>query len=393
MILVGHGVRLASASSEFVKLVEKLKIPVVCTWNALDLLPHDHPLYVGSPGVVALRAPNFAIQNCDLLVSIGCRLDNVITAYNPDKFAKNALKVVVDIDINELNNHKLDITEKIHANASDFIRVLNSRVLNSYLDRTAWIEQCISWKNRYPVNDGNPFGEEGSISHYHFVDILSDVLPENILISTGSSGLAIEAFYSAFRSKRNQRIYLTSGLGSMGYGLAASIGACLGNNSRPAVAIESDGSLMLNLQELATLKALNLPLKVIIMDNKGYASIRNTQRNYFDSRFIATGPDSGLYIPDLAEVAQSIGLKTTCIDSPKELKATLKEFLSSSGPAVCVVSLKTDESLQPKVSAIPQSDGAILSMPLEDMSPLLPLDKLESEMSFKLSSESYMARS
>lgn len=392
LILAGHGVRLANASSEFVELVEKWKIPVVCTWNALDLLPHEHPLYVGSPGVVALRAPNFAIQNCDLLISIGCRLDNVITAYNPENFAKNALKVAVDIDINELNNHKIDLTEKIQANAANFIRALNSSNLNTFHDRLAWREQCMSWKKRYSVNDGQPFGEVAPISHYQFVDTLSEVLPENILISTGSSGLAIEAFYSAFRSKLNQRIFLTSGLGSMGYGLAASIGACLGNNSRLTVAIESDGSLMLNLQELATLKALNLPLKLIIMDNNGYASIRNTQRNYFDSRFIATGPNSGLYIPDLAEVSQSIGLRTVCIDSPKQLASSLKEFLISPGPAVCIVSLKTDELLQPKVSALPQLDGSMLSMPLEDMTPLLPLDKLEAEMSFKLSHESYTAR-
>lgn len=392
LILAGHGVRLANASKEFVELIEKYQLPVVCTWNAMDLLAHEHPQYVGSPGVVALRAPNFAIQNCDLLLSIGSRLDNVITAYNPQNFAKNASKIVVDIDINELNNHEIDIDEKVHSNALEFICTLIGKELHNYPDRTSWIDQCISWKNRYPVNDGKPFSEESSISHYQFVDTLSDVLPENILITTGSSGLAIEAFYSAFRSKRNQRIFLTSGLGSMGYGLAASIGACLGDDSRPVVAIESDGSLMLNLQELATLKALDLPLKLIVMDNNGYASIRNTQRNYFRSRFIATDPSSGLYIPDLAAVALSMGLSSIRIDSPRELSLDLTDFLNSSGPAICIVSLRPDELLQPKVSAIPQTDGSILSMPLEDMTPLLPISQLESEMCSELSSDSYRAR-
>ena len=250
----------------------------------------------------------------------------------------------------------------------------------------------LSWKLDYPINDGQPIANSKKISHYQFVDVLSDVMPENVLIATGSSGLAIEAFYSAFRSKANQRIFLTSGLGSMGYGLPASIGACLGDSSRSVVAIESDGSLMLNVQELATLKSLNLPLKLIILDNKGYASIRNTQRNYFSSRFIATGSSSGLYIPDLGKVSESIGLRSICIDSPSTLESDLIKFLNSPDDIVCIVSLETDESLQPKVSAIPQSDGSIISMPLEDMTPLLPIEQLESEMYFELSSESYEAR-
>jgi acetolactate synthase-1/2/3 large subunit len=393
LILAGHGVRLSGGADAFLQLVHTWQVPVVCTWNALDLIPHDDPLYVGSPGVVALRAPNFAVQNCDLLIVFGCRLDNVITAYNPRNFAPHATKVVVDIDQAELHKSEMQIDVKIHA---DVARVINSLIsLENPPVRpiTGWLQRCRDWKARYTVNDGKPFETSDAISHYQFVDVLSDVLPEDILIATGSSGLAVEVFYSAFRSKSGQRIFLTSGLGSMGYGLAASVGACLGNNSQQAIALESDGSLMLNLQEMATLKNLNLPIRLIIMDNHGYASIRNTQRNYFEGRYIATDSQSGLWIPDLHTIAEAMGLPCYSITSSRQLKAGLQKILDAPAPLVCIVNLSSNESLSPKVSAIPQPDGTILSMPLEDMTPLLGQDVLAAEMYYPLSEASLQARS
>lgn len=392
LILAGHGVRLSGAAEAFRKLVETWQVPVVSTWNALDLIYHEHPLYVGSPGVVALRAPNFAVQNCDLLIAIGCRLDNIITAYNPGNFARAARKVVVDVDKAELDKPGMEIEEKVHGDAS--------LVINAWLDagcspaevRSAWLARCQDWKTRYPVNDGKPFEASESISHYQFVDVLSDAIPENTLIATGSSGLAVEAFYSTFRSKPGQRIFLTSGLGSMGYGLAAAIGACLGNGQQQTVAVESDGSLMLNLQELATLRGLSLPITLVVMDNQGYASIRNTQRNYFESRYIATGASSGLHMPDFGAVAEAIGIPCLHIDSPDQLKSGLQQAIQSEGPAIFVIRLVSDESLWPKAAAIPQGDGSMLSMPLEDMTPLLPIEALENEMLMPLSPQSYHAR-
>jgi acetolactate synthase-1/2/3 large subunit len=171
-------------------------------------------------------------------------------------------------------------------------------------------------------------------------------------------------------------MFLTSGLGSMGYGVAAAIGACIGAGRVPTVCVESDGSLMLNLQELATLKALNLPITVVVMNNGGYASIRNTQRNYFEARYLGTGPGSGLYIPDFVSVSRGMGLVAEHINTVDQLK---KSF-GSTGPMVLNVHLMHDEVLSPKVAAMPQLDGSIISMPLEDMSPLLPLEQLKSEM-------------
>jgi len=376
LILAGHGVRISGGAKKFKELVDKLGIPCVFTWNASDLLAWNDPLYVGRPGVVAARSPNFAVQNCDCLISIGCRLDNVITAYNPKGFARNAQKIVVDIDQNELDRHEFDVALPIHSDAMYFIESWLGNINQPVSEWGTWRAQCRDWKKRYPPLDSRQFDSNGAMSHYQFVEAISDAIPENQLVITGSSGLAVEVFYSAYRNKSGQRMFLTSGLGSMGYGLAASIGACIGAGRRPTVCVESDGSLMLNLQELATLKALNLPITVVVMNNGGYASIRNTQRNYFEGRFLGTGPASGLLIPNFVEVAKAIGLEGFDIN----LTTQLANAFDVHEPRLLNVNLKSDEVLSPKVAAMPQPDGSIISMPLEDMSPLLSLEQLKAEM-------------
>ena len=392
LLLAGHGVRLSGAAEAFTTLAERLRIPVVTTWNALDLLPWEHPLCAGRPGVVALRGANFAVQNCDLLISIGCRLDNIITAYNPRGFARGAKKIVVDVDHNEIDKLDMDISLSVTADASEFIDALSQAEMPvAQKDTAPWIERCAAWKRRYPVNDGQPFPEHGPINHYHFVSTLSDAIPENTLVSTGSSGLAVEVFYTVFRNKPGQRVFLTSGLGSMGYGLPAAIGACLANGGKPMVAVESDGSLQLNLQELATMVAQKLPITLIIMNNGGYASIRNTQRNYFSERYVGTGPEAGLMLPDLEALATTYGLPFLRITDASQLPL-LTSMLNASGPRLIDVQLTPNETLSPKVAALPQADGSMLSMPLEDMSPLLSLVQLEAEMSIPLLPASRIAR-
>ena len=384
VLLAGHGIRLAGAARPFRKLAERLGIPVVTTWNALDLLPYDHPLLVGRPGVVALRAPNFAVQNCDLLISIGSRLDNIITAYNPRGFARAARKVVVDVDQHEIEKLDMDVDLPVEADAAAFLSAWLAVKPADHADWTAWKTRCEVWKRRYPVNDGARFPVAGPISHYRLMDALSDAIPADTLVSTGSSGLAVEAFYTIFRNKEGQRVFLTSGLGAMGYGLPAAIGACFANGNKPMVAVESDGSLQLNIQELATLRAFNLPICLVIMNNGGYASIRNTQRNYFNSRFVGTGPEAGLLLPDLEKVAATYDLPFLRITDAAELDAKLRQALTGPGPMLVDVLLVSNEALAPKVSALPQADGSMQSMPLEDMAPLLPLEQLQSEMSIPL---------
>ena len=363
-----------------------LKIPVVTTWNAMDLLPNSSKLNIGKPGTVALRAPNFAIQNSDLLISIGARLDNVVTAYNPQNFAKNAKKIIVDIDLNELNKFKIKIDLKINLDAKFFIEKLNDKAAkNKIKSFSDWLKKCNDWKKRYTINDGENFSKGKEISHLQLVDVLSDCLPKNSLIVTGSSGLAIESFYMAFRNKPGQRIFLTSGLGAMGYGVPALIGALNSNKYKEVICIESDGSFLMNLQEILTLKISKKPFKLFILNNNGYASIRNTQKNYFDGRYIATGPESNLFLPDICKLFDSIGISAIKVKNLDGLIDGVTKVLRSKKSIVCDISLRADDTLWPKSAAILQKNGSMLSMPLEDMSPLLSRAQLKAEMIYPLS--------
>lgn len=392
LIVAGHGIRLAQAGEDFRRLYEALQVPVVATWNAMDLIPASHPLSVGKPGTVALRPANFAVQNCDLLIAIGARLDNVVTAFNPAQFGRNAKKVVVDVDPAELAKFSHSIDLKVQADAADFIAAALAQAGKvARKDRAPWLERCAQWKARYPVNDGKPFPEAGPISHYHLVQVMSEEFPEDTLIVTGSSGLAVEAFYTVFQNKPGQRVFLTSGLGAMGYGLPAMIGAGFANKLKPFIGIESDGSLQMNLQELATIRAQNLPVRMFIMNNNGYASIRATQRNYFQGRFVGTGPEAKLFIPDIVALAGAMGIPAMRIADAAELRAGIRHALAQPGPFLCDVRLVENEALWPKSAALPQPDGSMLSMPLEDMSPLLPRDELRAQMLTPLAPESEKA--
>lgn len=393
VILAGNGIRLDNAADDFKSLVECLRIPVVTTWNALDLLPHSHPLNVGRPGVVALRAPNFTVQNSDLIISIGCRLDNVITAFNPKGFAREALKVVVDIDQKELDKLEMKVDCKINVGAAEFIYsllTLSSQI--GPLDIEEWRQRCQGWKKRYPTNDGKTFEKSQYLSHYEFCDKVSDYLPENTVICTGSSGLSIEIFYTVFRNKPGQRVFLTAGLGSMGYGLPAAIGACIANNKKPTILFEGDGSLQLNLQEFATIRAKQLPICIIVLNNGGYTSIRNTQRNYFDGRYVGTGLESGLWFPDLKKLTELYEMNYYSISKSEDIAEVINKAIGLKSACIVNVQLKPDEILAPKVSAIPQADGSMISMPLEDMSPLLSLEDLKGEMLIELVDQSKKAK-
>ncbi len=393
LILAGHGIRLAEGAEAFRELYDLLGIPVVTTWNASDLIHAEHKLAVGKPGTVALRPPNFAVANSDVILAIGARLDNVVTAYNPAKFGREALKILVDIDPAELAKFGDDarIAKAFVSDAKVFIEAMlrrRDRIVKR--DRSPWLGKCAEWKRKYPINDGHAFPANGTISHYQLTQVLSDEIPPDTLIVTGSSGLSIEIFYTAFQNKPGQRIFLTSGLGSMGYGLPAMIGASIAYGHRPFVGIEGDGSMMMNIQELQTIRALQIPVRIFVFDNGGYASIRNTQRNYFESRFVGTHPEAGLGMPDFVKLAEANGIPALRIDDAADLRAQVRYVLAQPGPFLCDVRVQSDEALSPKSAALPQPDGSILSMPLEDMSPLLPRDELRANMLVPLDPASEM---
>ena len=393
VILAGQSIRLSGAAEIFQRLVAALGVPVLTTWNAIDLLAHDDPLNIGSPGAVALRAPNFAVQNCDLLLALGARLDNVIMAYNPETFARAARKIVVDIDPAELAKHKMAVELPVLADVGDFMRSLIKRVkARSRPDCSAWLTRCNNWKSRYPVQDGRPFRERGEIGHCHLVYQLAEAIPEESVIVCGSSGLAVETFGMGFRVKRGQRMFLTTGLGAMGYGLPALIGAAIAAPGRRVVGYESDGSLMLNVQELFTLKALNLPVVLFIVNNAGYASIRTTQRGYFQGRYVGTGPEAGLFLPDIRRLADAAGIDSMRIEGTENLSGGITAALAQRGPLLVDVVTAKNELLWPRVAAMPQPDGSIISMPLEDMTPLLSYEELAENMLVPILPASRQAR-
>jgi acetolactate synthase-1/2/3 large subunit len=386
-ILAGHGVRISGAAEDFREFYETLRIPVLTTWNADDLIPTSHPLAVGKPGVVALRAPNFVVQNSDLILVIGARLDNLVTAFNPTKFGRCAKKILVDVDPFELKKFpaEMDIAKTVVSDAREFIlAMLAQKDRVSSVDRSRWVARCQDWKARFPINDGKPFAITGPISHYHLTKVLMDEIPENTMIATGTAGLGIEVLYTAFATKAGQRMFLNTGLGAMGYGLPTIVGCGVAIGKKPFVAIESDGSLMMNVQELQTIRMLNLPVRLFVINNRGYASIRSTQRNYFQGRYVGTGPESGLFFPDMLKIANANGIAAMQIADASELESGVRMALAKKGPLLIDVLVEPDADLWPKAAALPQPDGTMRSMPLEDMSPLLSREELRENMIVQL---------
>jgi acetolactate synthase-1/2/3 large subunit len=378
IILAGHGIRLAGAIPEFRSLVEQLRVPVTATWLAPDLLEYDHPLYVGRPGVVAARGVNFAIQNSDFLLTIGTRVDATITGYAPRKLARAAVKVMVDIDPPELRKFENVFDLLIEADAGDFIREL-ARQARSLPDITPWREKCADWKSRYPIVLPEHRQPDQLVSTYFLADVMSDLMQPGDFIISGSSGAGIEIFQHALRMKKDQRLFHTTALGSMGYGLPAAIGACYACGCKSTMCVEGDGSLQLNVQEFATVARDNLPIKLFVLNNRGFSSIRTSQNRWFN-RLIAADDTSGLYLPPITKVAEAYGLPARRIENQKNLREDVRSVLETKGPVVCELVCIPDEVRIPSLAAIQRADGTMVSKPLEDLSPLLDRDEFRANM-------------
>ena len=372
----GNGVKLDNAERSANSFINEFGFPSLFTWNASDILEYQNSFNFGRPGVVAQRHPNFILQKADLIVSIGSSLDNVITAYNPKNFGKSAFKIIVNIDTEQLDHSSLEPAMEIEASAAEFIGQLTLalRHIDYAFDGKAWLCECQKLKTRFENDFPTVKESDDRISHKDFVLKISDVLGEDQLIATGSSGLAIEAFYMMFRNKKGQKYFLTSGLGAMGYGLPSSIGIAAENKDQTVILIESDGSLAMNVQEMQTVVNNELPVGIVLMNNCGYASIRNTQKNYFSERYFGTGTEAGQPMPEWQAVSESYGFQYVSVNELSKLAPAIASFQRSGKPTVFDVRLTRNEMLAPKCSAMPQPDGSILSMPLEDMSPLLPMD-------------------
>lgn len=391
LLFIGHGTRLSGGKDKFLKFINKFRIPCVFTWNSKDILNYDHILNLGSPGVVAKRFSNFAVQNCDLIIFIGSRLNMINSAFNKKKFAKNAFKIFIDIDKNELNYHKLKDSLNFDMDASDFFSNINRKKVSYKKDKFSnWISFCNRQKKKYDQESFTKKIKKNTINHYELVLEFNKIFLEKDIIVTGSSGLGIEIFHTYFKNKLDQRIFLTTGLGSMGYGLPAAIGAAVKTKNNIYL-IESDGSFMFNIQELSTIKTYNLPICIFLLNNKGYASIRNTQKNYFKSRFVGTGEEDGMFYPDYKKVANAFRFDYFKIKKLDKLNFAYKKFKNLRNPTIIEVVLNKDEILLPKVSAVFKKNK-IYSLPLEDMSPLQSLNELKENLINKIDKISIDAR-
>lgn len=379
VFLAGNGIRLARAQGEFRRLADRLGIPVLTTWLGIDLIPDDHPLFIGRPGAVAPRGANFAVQNADALLALGARLDLVLTGYARENFAANAHKIIVDVDPAELAKLRGPVEAAVCADAGSFVREFSAQ----WGDRgpvacAEWLERCREWKKKYPIVLAEHRQHVQPVSVYALADALSEeLLPEDLVVS-GSSGSGIEIFLHAFRVREGQRILHTTALGAMGFGLPASIGASVASGRRTVV-VDGDGGFQFNIQELETVARLQLPIKFFVLNNGGYSSIRTSQRNYF-GRVVAADASSGQTLPDLRRVSEAWGLPSRRIESQRNLREQLREVLATPGPFICDVVIIPDEDRLPRISSRVLPDGSMTSTPLEDLFPYLPREEFEENM-------------
>lgn len=381
VILVGNGVRLAHAEAEFLELCEWLQVPVLTTWKALDLLPDDHPLYVGRPGAVGQRGANFAQQNADFILTVGARLDLGQTGYNHANFARAARKGMVDVDAAEIAKMQTPIDVPVCADARAFLQeMLRQRARVVARDRSAWLARCREWKRRYPVILPEYWQEREGVSLYVLVDVLSDALQPGDLLIPGSSGACSEVTLQAWRSRPGVRVFNTPGLGAMGFGVPASLGGCLAAGRARTVCIDGDGGFAMNCQELETIRRLDLPIKFFVLNNAGYGSIRATQQAYFQGRLVASSFDSGLTLPDIRRVAEAYGVATDIITSHEHICEDVRRVLERPGPVVCEVQVTPNQTTAPRLSSYQRADGTMASRPLEDLWPFLPREEFYANM-------------
>ncbi|RJR42394.1 MAG: thiamine pyrophosphate-binding protein [Desulfobacteraceae bacterium] len=379
VILAGNGVRLSRAQDSFLKLVDRLGIPVLTTRLGVDLIPSSHPLSFGIPGSIASRGANFTLQNSDWLLILGARLDRALVAFAPERLARAAKKIMVDIDAAEIGKLTPYIDIPVHSDVHSFIRLLLDSPGTKAKDCSGWTDRCSQWKVRYPFVLPEHFSSRDGISVYAFADILSSLLEEGDVILPGNAGNASEIFLTAFKVKAGQRVFHNKGTGAMGFSQPAAIGACLASGGKRTVCVDGDGGFQLNVQELETIRRLNLPIKFFVMNNGGYASIRASQMGSF-GRTTAADATSGMTLPSILNQAASYGIPSFRIDNPGHLKEGIEKVLNGGGPGICEVLVIRDEIRSPRVSTIQHADGSISSKPLEDMWPFLDREEFLSNM-------------
>lgn len=377
----GNGIRISGGFEVFQKIVDKLNIPVVTCFDSIDLIDDENPLYVGRSGIMGDRAGNFAVQNSDLIFSVGNRLSIRQVGYNHKTWARGAFVIANDIDSNELKKPTLHVEMPVWADAKDLMEKIDSLLPEGKLfDKENWIEHCRNWKVKYPVVQERQLSQAGKVNVYAFIKTLSDKLSEGQITVVGN-GSACVVGSQAYVIKKSQRFILNSGAASMGYDLPAAIGACIASDKSEIICVTGDGSIQMNLQELATISFHRLPIKIFVINNDGYHSIRQTQSNYFGKPLVGVGRDSGdLGFPKFEKLIPAYELPYYQLRDNQTMSVDLDEILAKNAPFVCEVFVDTEQKFEPKVAARKLPDGTLVSATLENMSPFLSEEELNQNL-------------
>ncbi len=379
VIFAGGGVRLSGQHQTFLDLVKKLDIPLVTGWNAHDVIWNDHPNYAGRPGTVGDRGGNFVVQNADLLLILGSRLNIRQVSYNWNSFAREAYKIWVDIDELELKKPTVKSEMPVHADLKELLPVL---VNSPYSGRTdahkEWMEWSLERNKRFPIVLPEYWKNE-KVNPYCFVDTLFKQLKEDQIIVAGNGSACVVSFQAA-NLKPGQRLWTNSGCATMGYDLPASIGAHKASGGKSIVCLAGDGSIMMNLQELQTISGNKYPIKIFILNNSGYVSIFQTHRNFFNGVEVGGGPKSGVTFPNFEKLSFAFDLPYRKAEKHEDLSDAIMATLAEEGPAVCEIMIDENVAFAPKLGAKQHPDGRITSPPLEDLSPFLSREVLRENM-------------
>ena len=385
----GYGIRLSGGYEAFRSVAEKLNIPIVTYWNAVDLIEDDNPLYCGRAGNMGDRPGNWAIQNADLILAVGTRISIRQVGYNWKTWARAAEVIMVDIDQAELKKPTLHVEMPVWADAKDFLTKLDKVAAAPVNAGGEWLATCRRWKRDYPAVLPRQWEENGETANvYAFVRYLSSRLPENSLTAV-SNGACCVVGNQAYVIQKGSRMANNSAIASMGYGLPAAIGTCIDGGRRQTICLEGDGSIMMNLQELQTILTNKLPIKIFLINNNGYHSIRLTQNNLFKEHCkVGIGPESGdLSFPKFEKLAKAFGYPYYSAHSNAEMKQAVDTVLALDGPAFCEIFTDTKQVWEPKSSTKRLPDGTLVSPPLEDLAPFLPREELEKQMFIPLMPE------
>ena len=381
VIIAGQGIRISGAISLLEKFTSKFKIPVVTPFLGIDTIKSDLLQYVGKTGVKGDRPANFAMQNSDLIIAIGTSLHVTVIGYTYKHFAREAKKIVIDIDKKSHKKKTIDIDSFILSDAKKFfekiIKFTENETLNDY---AKWIKQCNEWKKKYPVCLPEYKQNKKSLNSYLLIDTLCKHSKKNDIFVSDAGGTYYATCQAIQLTKPGQRYIPSGAMATMGYSLPAAIGISVATNKGRVIALTGDGSFQQNLQELQTLIEYDLPVKLFVLNNDGYESIRVSQKNYFDNRLIGESNQSGLSFPDTLKIAKAYGIKAVRIRNYQELENKLDGILNFDKAVIVDVIIPRDQPIIPTVSSVVNPDGTMSSRPLEDMAPFLDREEYKKNL-------------